>query len=108
MILLVIISFVVIEKQTKCGGVGMYISDKYNYIIRDDISLFVEHICERAFVEVIVNNTVNIIVGEIHRVPNSNRQHSIQYYEDMISKLRYDNTDVFLGADQHFDNINST
>ena len=31
------------RKQTKCGGVGMYISDKYNYIIRDDISLFVEH-----------------------------------------------------------------
>ena len=31
------------RKQTKCGGVGMYISDKYNYIIRDDISLFEEH-----------------------------------------------------------------
>ena len=31
------------RKQAKCGGVGMYISDKYNYIISDDISLFVEH-----------------------------------------------------------------
>ena len=44
------------RKQTKCGGVGMYISDKYNYIIRDDISLIVEHSFESVFVEVLINN----------------------------------------------------
>ena len=38
------------RKQTKCGGVGMYISDKYNYIIRDNISLFEEHSFESVFV----------------------------------------------------------
>ena len=46
------------RKQTKCGGVGMYISDKYNYITRDDISLFVEHSFESIVVEVLVNHTV--------------------------------------------------
>ena len=55
------------RKQTKCGGVGMYISDKYNYIIRDDLSLFDEHSFESVFVEVLINNAVNIIVGEIYR-----------------------------------------
>ena len=96
------------RKQTKCGGVGMYISDKYNYITRDDISLFVEHSFESVFVEVLVNHTVNIIVGEIYRVPNSNRHLSIQYYEDIISKLQYENKEVILGTDQNFDYLNST
>ena len=96
------------RKQTKCGGVGMYISDKYNYIIRDDISLFVEHSFESVFVEVLINNAVNIIVGEIYRVPNSNRQLSIQYYEDIISKLQYENKEVIIGTDQNFDYLNST
>ena len=86
----------------------MYISDKYNYIIRDDISLFEEHSFESVFVEVIINNAVNIIVGEIYRVPNSNRQLSIQYYEDLISKLQYENKEVILGTDQNFDYLNST
>ena len=63
------------------------ISDEYNYIIRDDISLFVEHSFESVFVEVLINNAVNIIVGEMYRVQNSNRQLSIQYYEDIISKF---------------------
>ena len=31
------------RKQTKCVVVCMYITDKYNYITRDAISLFVEH-----------------------------------------------------------------
>ena len=87
---------------------GMYISDKYNYITRDDISLFVEHSFESVFVEVLVNHTVNIIVGEIYRVPNSNRPLSIQYYEDIISKLQYENKEVILGTDQNFDYLNST
>ena len=41
----------------------MYISDKYNYIARDDITLFVEQSFESVFVEVSVNNMVIIIVG---------------------------------------------
>ena len=86
----------------------MYISDKYNYITRDDNSLFVEHSFESVFVEVLVNHTVNIIVGEIYRVPNSNRHLSIQYYEDIISKLQYENKEVILGTDENFDYLNST
>ena len=58
------------RKQTKCGGVGMYKCDTYNYIIMDDISLFVEHSFDSVFVEVLINNAVNIIVGDIYRVPN--------------------------------------
>ena len=91
------------RKQTKYGGVGMYISDKYNYITRDDISLFVEHVFESVFVEVLVNHTVNM-----YRVPNSNRHLSIQYYEDIISKLQYENKEVILGTDQYGDYLNST
>ena len=58
------------RKQAKCGGVGMYISAKYNYIARDDITLFVEQSFDSVFVEVFANNMVNNIVGEIYRVSN--------------------------------------
>ena len=54
-------------------------------VVWASISLFEEHSFESVFVEVLINNAVNIIVGEIYRVPNSNRQLSIQYYEDIIS-----------------------
>ena len=84
------------------------VSDKYNYIIRDDISLFVEHSFESVFVEILINNAVNIIVGEIYIVPNSNRQLSIQYYEDIISKLQYEYKEVIIGTDQNCDYLNST
>ena len=69
-----------------------------------------EHSFESVFVEVLINNAVNIIVGEIYRVPNSNRQLSIQYYEDIISELQYENKEVILvrPTDQHFDYLNST
>ena len=60
------------------------------------------------FVEVLINNAVNIIVGEIYRVPNPNRHLSIQYYEDIISKLQYENKEVILGTDHNFDYLNST
>ena len=86
----------------------MYLSDKYNYIARDDITLFVEQSFESVFVEVFVNNMVNIIVGEIYRVPNSNRQLSIQYYEIIRNKLQYENKEVILGTDQNFDHLNPT
>ena len=67
-----------------------------------------EHSFESVFVEVIVNNAVNIIVGEVYKVPNSNRQLSIQYYENIINKLQCEKKDVILGADQHFDYLNPT
>jgi hypothetical protein len=30
----------------KAGGVGMYVSDRYEYVVREDLSLFQEHIFE--------------------------------------------------------------
>ena len=37
------------------------------------------------------------------KVPNSNRQLSIQYYDSIINKLQYENKEVILGTDQNFD-----
>ena len=34
------------RKHMKAGGVGMYVSDRYEYVVREDLSLFQEHIFE--------------------------------------------------------------
>ena len=32
------------KKHLKAAGVSMYVSDRYEYVVREDLSLFEEHI----------------------------------------------------------------
>ena len=52
------------------GGVGFYIRDNLKYIIRQDISIFIDKIIETLFIKINLSNGKNIIVGSIYR-PNS-------------------------------------
>jgi len=61
------------RKHVKAGGVGMYVSDRYEYVVREDLSLFGEHIFESIFLE-ITNVSNKILIGEGYRVPNANCQ----------------------------------
>ena len=52
------------------GGVGLFVKDKLNYTIRDDISVFIPHVFESVFIEIINKTERNLIVGVIYR-PNT-------------------------------------
>ncbi len=52
------------------GGVGVFIKETLNYIIRENISVFIPHIFESIFIEIVNESERNIIVGVIYR-PNT-------------------------------------
>ena len=52
------------------GGVGLFVREHLNYKLRDDIGVFIPHIFESLFIEIINSVGKNIIVGVVYR-PNS-------------------------------------
>ena len=52
------------------GGVGLSIKDTINYIIREDISVFIPHVFESIFIEIIHKDRKKSIIGIIYR-PNT-------------------------------------
>jgi len=76
------------------GGVAIYIWKTVQYNLREDLSIFVEGEFESIFNESI-NNGQTSIVGEIHRIPNTNVNLSIQRYEAILHQ-----TEVIIGTDQ--------
>ena len=94
------------------GGVALFISEQFDYRLRPDLN-FMNASIETLFVEIIMPNDKNIIVGIIYRPPNSlhddflNTFHGLLAYPDMVNKkcfllgdynidlLKYD-TDTFV------------
>ena len=71
-------------------------------MIRDDLSSNVEKEFESLFVE-IVDRDKNVIIGEVYRVPNSNKRISIERFYSLAKALKNANKDVILATDQNFD-----
>ena len=85
------------------GGVAIYVNNKYQFKIRDDLAIFVEGEFETIFLE-ILSSPCNAIVGEIYRVPNTPANESVIRYESIISKLlSHKSLDSIIGTDQNFD-----
>jgi len=71
----------------KAGGVGMYVSDRYNeYVVREDLSLFDEHIFESLFLE-ITNVTNKLLTVEVYRIRNANGRESIAKYDSLLNRI---------------------
>ena len=93
------------HKHAKQGGVGIYIRNNLNFIVRDDLSLFIEQSFESLFVEV-SSMKGSVIIGEIYRIPGASCPDSISKYELITNKLQNENKEIILGTDQNFDYLN--
>ena len=73
-------------------------SDRYEYVVREDLSLFEEYIYifESLFLE-ITNVRNKIRIGEMYRVPNANCQESIAKYDSLLSMINDENVDLIIG-----------
>ncbi len=49
------------------GGIGLFIRDSKDYKIREDLNVFILHIFESLFVEIIKKSSRNLIVGVVYR-----------------------------------------
>ncbi len=91
------------NRQNKSrGGVAMYVKQKYNYQLREDLSIFKEGIFESVFIEINTKGE-KCIVGEIYRVPNTNLSDSLNYYDTIVEKLTDFKHKVIIGTDQNLD-----
>ena len=70
--------------------------------IRDDLTIFEEGQFETIFIETTFSQN-NSVIGEMYRVPNTNEQRSIGYFENIFTKLHSTNRNVIIGCDQNFD-----
>ncbi len=88
------------RSQMKGGGVAIYIHSNISYTIRDDIAAFVEGEYETVFIETVIN-AKKTLIGEIYRPPGTNATKSVEYYENMLDKLKHEKQ-VILGTDSNF------
>ena len=95
------------RKESKGGGVGIYIKTNLNFKTRDDLSLFEEKLFESIFIEVSTQGKP-IVVGEIYRSPFSSKTLSIQKYEHIFALLSKENKDIIIGTDQNIDLLDRT
>ena len=87
------------------GGVGIYIKNNIHFLIRDDLSIFIEKSFETLLLEV-TSSKGSILIGEVYRVPNTSCPNSITNYELITNKLQNENKEIIIGTDHNFDYLN--
>ena len=91
------------RKVRSKGGVALYISDKFTYKQRYDISPTYEGEFETVFAE-IKDRDKTIIVGEIYRVPNTKEVESVNRFEHALENIyNLKPNHYIIGTDQNFD-----
>ena len=58
------------RKNGHGGGVGYYVNSKLKFSVRDDLSIFIEGICECLFIEIELSNKKKVIIGNFYRPPS--------------------------------------
>ena len=82
------------------GGVALYVKNKYDFKIREDLSVFEENVFESVFVEINTGGK-NYVIGEVYRIPNTNEQSFLQHYESIVKQVNMENKELLVGSDQN-------
>lgn len=82
------------------GGVAIYINNKYDFKIRNDLSIFEENVFESIFVE-LNTGSKNLVIGEVYRIPNTNEQSFLDQYESIVSQVNAEKKELLIGSDQN-------
>ena len=80
---------------------AIYIRNDIDFIIRDDIGIFIEGELESIFVET-THKGRKMLVGEIYRVPNTDPVVAIERYDNILDKIKNVHN-VIIGMDQNLD-----
>ena len=95
--------------ESSAGGTGLYISTKLAYIPRSDLCMYKAGELESTFIEIIYNNSPNVIVGCVYRHPcMSLEEFNADYSSQLFEKLATEsNKKVFLMGDFNVDLLKS-
>ena len=80
--------FKFVPTETSFGGTGFYIKSDVDYIVRDDLEINSKGNCEAMFIEIILPNRKNLIVGCVYRHGSgiSIRDFTSKYLEPIMEK----------------------
>ena len=90
------------------GGVGLFIKDSFNFKIREDLSIFIPHIIETLFVEIINKHERNTIIGVVYRpntLPLADVDIFSQNLDSIMEIIHTENKNGFIMGDMNIDLI---
>ncbi len=89
------------SRQSRGGGVAIYVKQEYDFEVREDLSLFEQGEFESIIIEV-CKDKKKALIGEIYRVPNTNATSSLLKYENLLQNIGNYRHPIILGTDQNF------
>ena len=93
---------------TTHGGAGFYIKSGLDYVVRHDLKLNTPSFYEAMFVEIILPDRKNLIVGCIYRHPSESiREFTADNLEPILSKINKEKKECALMGDFNVDLITS-
>jgi hypothetical protein len=86
------------------GGVAIYVKKGLKTFSRKDLNIFEEGFFESCFIELDrKNNSKNIIIGEIYRIPGTNEKLFLEKYESLLKTIATEKKETIIGTDQNID-----
>ena len=93
--------------ESKAGGSLMYISDKISYKLRNDLNIYCSKQLESVFIEVLIPNKQNQLIGTVYKHPSMNvSKFNREYLTDILTKIKNENKNIMLMGDFNVNLIN--
>ena len=82
--------------ESTAGGALLYISNKINYKIRNDLKIYNKKHLESIFIEIINKKTKNVVVGCIYRHPCMQiNDFNQNFLTPLLEKLSFENKEIY-------------
>lgn len=89
----------------KGGGVALLVNDSFDVKVRKDIQL-PDNICESLFIEILLTNARNIIVGIIYRDPNKPICEFTNHINECLEEISSEHKNVYIMGDYNINLLN--
>ena len=102
--------FVFEPTETTHGGAGFYIRNDYDSLVRKDLRLNLASQFEAIFVEIILKDRKNLVVGCVYRHPSSDipiTEFAEKHLEPIINKISKEKKECMLMGDFNIDLLKS-
>ena len=87
----------------KKGGLGFYIQNNFQAVLRHDLCLNNEKIFESLFIEITINAKERVIIGEVYCSPSGSVTEFLETLEDVLRKVFAEKFEVILMSDFNLD-----
>ena len=98
-----------VREKSQGGGVGLYIKDHLSFKIRDDLTTFIPYIIETLFVEIVLPNGSNCLVGVLYRSPNGTLDGDAGFFNKInfiLDKIETERLSTYLCGDFNLNLLN--